>query len=194
MSTDTRTADDGARGAAILARRCRSDGQPGRSSIMLVAATVLVLVGAVGLVLELVSPDGTTRGTPARQATARPRSKAAPNTSTPSTTSTTAPHGAAVVRTQGGVITVSVPAGGYLLRFTAQGPCWMRAQRSDNTAVDTTTLHAGDSRELAESGPLTVRLGNPGVLDVAVDGQVLALPLQNGAAVDLHLVPPGSPT
>ncbi len=67
----------------------------------------------------------------------------------------------------------------------------MRDQRPDSTVVDTTTLHAGDSRELAESGPLTVRLGNPGVVDVAVDGQVLALPVQNGAAVDLHFVPAG---
>ena len=67
----------------------------------------------------------------------------------------------------------------------------MRAQRPDSTVVDTTTLHMGDSRELAASGPLTVRLGNPGVVDVAVDEQVLALPVQNGAAVDLKFAPVG---
>lgn len=188
-----RRGDPAARFRPMRPRRNRGWRRPiAPRPAVFVAATVLVLVGAVGLVLVLVSSDGTTNGTPARQA-GRPRSKAAPHPSSTSTTSTTAPRGAVVVGTQAGVITVSVPAGGYRLKLTAHGPCWMRAQRSDNTVVATTTLHAGDSRELAESGALTVRLGNPTVVDVAVDGQVLALPLPNGAAVDLHLVPPGSP-
>jgi RodZ C-terminal domain len=175
-------------------RSGRRSGWPppvGSKRALLIAAAALVLA-VVGLVIAGIPPERSRDGTPARHAGSRPRSRTAPTTAP--TTSTTTPPGAAVVGAQGGVITISVPLVAYRLTFTAHGSCWMRAELPDNTVVDTTTLQSGDSRELAESGPLTVRLGNPGVVDVAVDGQVLVLPVQNGVAVDLHFAPPGSPT
>jgi len=40
---------------------------------------------------------------------------------------------------------------------------------------------------------MTLRLGNPGGVDVTVDGQLLALPLPGGSAVDVKFTPPGAP-
>jgi hypothetical protein len=185
-----RTAEPATR--SFRPRRRRSWRPPAAPRPAVLVTTALVLVVAVGLVLALVLPDDSKGGNPAQRATARARSKAAASTSTSSTTSTTLPR-AAVVGTQGGGVTVSVPAATYTVTLTARGSCWMRAERPDNTVVDTTTLRAGDSRDIPGSGPLTVRLGNPAVVDVAVDGQPLALPPPHGP-VDLHLAPPGSPT
>jgi hypothetical protein len=163
--------------------------RPAPPSRALVAAlTALVLVGGIGLVLALVS-SGPDRSTSERRT--RPRAEPKPTTSSTSTTSSTLPR-AAVLGSDGGAVTISVPAADYVVRLTAHGSCWMRVQRPDDTVLDTTTLRNGDVREVAGSGPLTVRLGNPGVVDLAVDGEVLTLPARPGAPVDVRLVPPGA--
>lgn len=189
----SRTSTSAARafGSIRSGRRSRWSSPLASKPVLLVAATALVLAAVVGLMNEAISSQGGTDGTPAHEATSRPGSRAPTTASTTTSTSTTAPPSAAILRAQGGVITISVPVGAYRLTLTAHGSCWVRAQRPDGTVVDTTTLHTGDSRELAASGPLTIRLGNPGVVDVAVDAHVLALPVQNGAAVDLKFAPAG---
>jgi cytoskeletal protein RodZ len=156
-------------------------------SVFVAGAAVVTGLAVLAVVLAVNSAHDTGR---AKQnaASSRPPGSS-PATSSTSTSSTTLALPVGVLSADGSTVSVSLPAGPYELTLKARAACWMRAQRADNTVVETTTLRAGDTHQLTESGPLTVRLGNPGAVDVAINGQALALPVRTGAAVDLQLNP-----
>jgi hypothetical protein len=110
------------------------------------------------------------------------------STSTSTTTTTVAPALTVGPLTRG-TVTVSMPAGAYTVTVAARGACWMQAEGADKTVLVTTTLQSGDSKAIPGSGPMTLRLGNPGMVDVQVNGQALALPTSGGAAMDVQLNP-----
>jgi RodZ C-terminal domain len=171
---------------ATRSRRSRSGVPP----VVLVVLSLVVVVAGVVLVAGLVGDGG--GDTAAEQPTTGTRADA--TSSSTSTTTTTTRPAATVVGQQGSTITVAVPSAPYTVMLNARAACWMRAEGPDGQEIETTTLEAGAAHPIAATGPMTLRLGNPGAVDVAVDGQALALPLPKGSAVDVKFVPPGSPT
>ena len=152
---------------------------------MLIAAGAVVVLALVGLAVGLglgSSGGGQTRNE------ARARTHASSTTTSSTTTTTVAPV-AAITATSGGTVTISVPVSPYQVSVAARSACWMQAVRTDKTVVVTTTLQTGDSKQLTESGALTVRLGNPGGVDVSINGQPMALPASGGATMVLQLNP-----
>ena len=158
----------------------------GRSVLVAVAVVVAgVAIYAIAAGWDTTSPRDESTGTgtePSRRSTT--------TTSSSTTTTTTAPPAIAIVSTVGNTVTISVPAGPYQLRVAARDTCWILIERPDGSVVETTTLEPEDSRELEETGPLTVHLGNPGGVDIAVNAQPLTRPPSNGEAMELQLTPP----
>src|SRR5437667_221872 len=69
-------------------------------------------------------------------------------TSTSSSTTTTVTPTPTVGPLDHGTVTVGLPAGAYTVTVAARGACWMQAERPDRTVVVSSTLQAGDSREI----------------------------------------------
>jgi RodZ C-terminal domain len=157
----------------------------GRAVLVALAVVVAgVAIYAIAAGWDTNNPRGESKRTGSDQT----RSSTATTAST-STTTTTAPPAVAIVGTNGGTVNISVPAGPYKVTIAARSSCWLLVERPDGTTVETTTLQADDSRDYEESGPLTVRLGNPGGVDVAINGQPLSLPASNGNAMNLEIAP-----
>jgi hypothetical protein len=162
-------------------------GRPGiNGRWLLIGGGVVVVLAAVGLAVGLgVGSDGGSDST--RQARSQ---KPKPSTTTaPPTTTTTVAPAASITGTQGSTVTISVPASPYQVTIAARSACWVQAVQADQTVVFTMTLQSGDSKDLTQSGPLTVRLGNPGGVDVSVNGQAMALPASGGSVMKLQLNP-----
>jgi hypothetical protein len=162
-------------------------------SLHISGQAVLIGVGVVvaGVALYALAAGWDAGSTGDRDGEARsgaPRRSTTTSSST-TTTSTTVPPTVAITGTDGATVAVSVPAGPYRLRVTARDSCWILIERPDGTVVETTTLEPEDSRELEESGPLTVQLGNPGGVDVVINDQPLALPPSNGNSMELQITP-----
>jgi hypothetical protein len=156
--------------------------------LSLTAAAVLLLVaGALGAVAQVVG-----RGDPvdAPSGGSSSSAAAAPTTTTttrPPTTSTTRAFATAVV-TGEDTIAVSVPSGAYELSLAARDDCWIHVQPAGAEAEEA-TIEAGERRTFSASGPTTLRLGNPAVVDVSIDGRALTLPLEDGDPVDIEFAP-----
>jgi hypothetical protein len=154
----------------------------------------LVIGGAVVVVLALVGVAvalglGSDTGSDGKHEAVSPKHSSTTTTDPPSTTTTTVPPAASITGTEGGTVTISVPASPYQVTIAARSDCWMQAVQADQTVVVTTTLQAGESKDLTQSGPLTIRLGNPGGVDVSVNGQAMTLPASGGSAMKLQLNP-----
>lgn len=173
---------------ATRATRGRSPRRVG-SQVALVVLSLVVVVGAVVLVAGLVGGGGNDKT--AGHDTTGTRVEA-PSSSSSTTTTTTAPP-ATVVGRQGSTITVAVPSARYTVVLNARASCWVRVEDANQQVIDTTTLAKGAAYPIAGNGPMTLRLGNPGGVDVTVNGQLLALPLPGGSAVDVKFTPPGTP-
>jgi hypothetical protein len=162
---------------------------PALARVVTGGALLLLLLGVVGTVAEMLGDDGgdsaAERARPGRSPTT---DSGAPVTSTTtSTTSTTRPV-AAVTAVAGDRITVSVPAGRYVVTLTARDRCWLRAER-DGAPVEEAIVNAGDRRDFTSEGAFTLRLGNPAAVMVAVDGEALGFPVAGGTPMDLDFVP-----
>ncbi len=179
----------GEMGAATAAGASRSRDR----SVPITGRTVLVAVAVVvaGVAIYTIAAGWDTSN-PSGESTGPGTDQTRSSTTTTvasSTTTTTTPPEVAIVGTNGGTVNISVPAAPYTITIAARSSCWIQVERPDGTNVETTTLGAGDSREYEESGPLTVRLGNPGGVDVSINGQPLTLPPSNGNAMVLEIAP-----
>ena len=174
-------------GASRSSRRARE------RSLHITGRTVLVAVAVVvaGVALYAIAAGwdaGSTRDGTDDSRSEEPR-RSTTTTASSTTTTTTTPPAVAITGTDGGTVAISVPAGPYRLGITARDSCWILVERPDGTVVETTTLESEDSRELEETGPLTVQLGNPGGVDIVINDQPLTLPPGNGDSMELQITP-----
>ncbi len=154
---------------------------------LLIAGGSLVAVAAVVAVVLAVGLGDSSSDSSGKGAAGSGRRTS--TTSSTSTTTTTVAPAVTVGPLERGTVTVSMPAGPYQVTISARGACWMQAEGADKTVIATATLQAGETKQLPGSGPMTLRLGNPGVVDVLVNGAALALPASGGAAMDVQLTP-----
>lgn len=155
-----------------------------------VLVAVAVVVAGVAIFAIAAGWDTSSPRDESTDSSAQKPQKSTTTTASSSTTTTTAPPAIGIVNTDGNTVTVSVPSGPYKLSVAARGACWILIERPDGTVVETATLEPDDSREIEETGPLTVHLGNPGGVDVAINAQPLTLPPGTGDAMALQLTPP----
>jgi cytoskeletal protein RodZ len=192
LATSGENAPPGEMGGGTATRPVRSRGS--RRSVRITGRGVLVAVGvlAAGIAVYALAAGWDTTNARDESGGANAGKQARTSTTTASSTTTTttaAPAVPAIVGTQGGTVTISVPAGPYRLSLTARDSCWILVERPDGTVVTTTTLGGGESREVDESGPLSVQLGNPAAVDLVIDDHPLTLPASNGGATKLDIVP-----
>jgi hypothetical protein len=147
----------------------------------------LVAIAAIGAVVLASGVGDSSSGSGGGQRAATRRTST--STSSTSTTTTTVAPAVTVGPLQQGTVAVSMPAGPYQVAVTARGACWMQAQGPDKTVIATSTLQAGETKQIPGSGAMTLRLGNPGNVDVQLNGTALALPPTGGAAMDVQLNP-----
>ncbi|MCU1491884.1 MAG: hypothetical protein JWM85_3289 [Acidimicrobiaceae bacterium] len=96
------------------------------------------------------------------------------------------------------LVTYSAPGQAFTVTFTAQTPCWVGAQKTQNASGPwdwmaepgmsngpvTATYHA--------TGPVVIRLGAPKAVQVTVNGLPVALPAGNVQPYDIAFVGSGS--
>lgn len=185
VATSGSNAPPGEMGGGTSLPRPRALHISGRAA--LIAAGVVV----AGVALYAISAgwDSGTAGEGTENAGTVPPRRSTTTTAPSTTTTTTPPPGVAITGSDGATVAISVPAGPYRLGVTARDSCWILVERPDGTVVETTTLEAEDSRELEETGPLTVQLGNPGGVDVVINDQPLVLPPGTGGVMELQITP-----
>jgi hypothetical protein len=145
-------------------------------------AGVVVIAAVAGVVVSLAG-HGSGRPSPAHVA-ARP----APTTTTtppapPTTTATSVP--VQLVATAPDQATYRVRSGAHIT-LSATGRCWVEIRRGTaaGAVVFSGTLVAGQTQGVA--GSAWVRLGNPAVVTVTVDGTSLSPPGLSGSPYDLE--------
>ena len=148
----------------------------------------LLAVAAVAALVLTVGQNDSSGGSGDNRQAGEKHPSTSTSTSTSTTTTTVAPALTVGPLTRG-TVTVSMPAGAYTVTVAARGACWMEAQAADKTVLLTTTLQSGDSKAIPGSGPMTLRLGNPGMVDVQVNAEALMLPASGGAAMNVQLNP-----
>lgn len=72
----------------------------------------------------------------------------------------------------------------FMVTFIARGIVWMNMQADDGTIVDI-TLRDGEQYRASAARTLTVRLGNPALVDIEYNGQHVPLPGKPGIPLDL---------
>jgi hypothetical protein len=95
----------------------------------------------------------------------------------------------------GSVVTYSVPSSSYTLTLSASsaGACWVGVQQSSSGPyLWMDTLSPGATTTYKATGPIFVRIGNPKVLSVAVNGQSVGLPSGRTLVYDVALTPANS--
>jgi Domain of unknown function (DUF4115) len=166
-------------------------GDGGRKSVVgLVLAAAAICVAVVAIGVTVVGLPG--QGSPGVPAAAR---SSAPTTAHPHTTTTSAPartttttsppvKPAVLVSSQNGTATYQLRSASASIVVTASGPCWLevRANSPLGQIVYEGTLEAGGRSTV--TGPAWIRLGNPPVVAVKVNGTPMTVP---GAQVGLPL-------
>ncbi|MGZ4734470.1 MAG: DUF4115 domain-containing protein [Acidimicrobiia bacterium] len=187
----TSTSADEATGVPLAApgrtRARRRVSLPRARGPVLVGAFVVAGLAVLIVAVAVGSVNDGGRSPSDRQSSRPPRSS--PTTGSTATTTTTVAPPTAVPSADGRTVSVALAAGPYVATLHARGTCWMQVRRADSSVVETTTLHAGDLHQVTQSGPVTVRLGNPGVVDFAINSQALTLPASKGSAIDVQLNP-----
>jgi len=152
-------------------RRSFTPGGRATRNVWAVAAVVAVLAVVVGVAVAL-APSHHTASPPARD-----RHVASHRHAThPHTTVTTPPQVKATTST---AITASysAPTTGYTIGLAANGLCWVEAtETSTGTVVWTGTLQTGQTKAIAASGNLVVRLGAANDVAVTLNGVPVVLP------------------
>lgn len=181
---------------------------PGRENTMRRAATgaaAAVVVGALAVGgYEIAASRGpsahnnaptatTTNSTPAKSGTS-----GAPGTTTPKSqhTGTSQPSNMLEPKTQSSaLVTYSVPATTYTLTLSADasGACWVGVEQSANGPyLWMDTLAPGATATYQATGAIFVRIGNPRVLTLAVNGEKVDLPNGRTQVYNASLVPASS--
>lgn len=149
--------------------------RPGRAAVVIAA---LLVTGAAAALVVTTSGGSRPRATPPPAYRARPPAAAAPATVPP-------PSEVRLLSTSSGQATYWV-AGPPATTLVASGRCWVEARSGGATGsiVFQGVLSSGQRQVL--SGPLWLRLGNPGAVSVQVNGTVLQPPgLAAGQPYDL---------
>jgi hypothetical protein len=157
--------------------------------LVLAAAAICVAVVAIGVTVVGL-PGQSSPGVPAAARSSAPTTTAHPHTTTtsvpPRTTTTTAPPAkpAVLVSSQNGTATYQLRSASASIVVSATGPCWLevRANSPLGQIVYEGTLEAGGRSTV--TGPAWIRLGNPPVVAVKVNGTPMTVP---GAQVGLPL-------
>jgi hypothetical protein len=143
-----------------------------------------MVAGLVGFVL---AQNGGSHGRPRPPATqAAPPKPTNPATTAPTTPTTTAPP-AALVATSTGTSTYRVGASAIITFRANNGTCWVEIRQAGPSGPVTFTgdILAGQSRAI--SSPVWVRLGNPGVMAITVNGTSISPPgMAPGEPYDLQ--------
>jgi hypothetical protein len=148
------------------------------------------LIGVAGLLMvTLVSGD---RSDPQDGSTTAPTTPQPPPASAPTTapvpTTATVSVAEPVAFDAGQAV---YPADSSVsLLIVARGPCWVGVQDADGTDGVQVTLEAGDQQVIEGDTPLRVRLGNPTVVEVVIDGTPARVPATEGQPFDLVLGDP----
>lgn len=104
---------------------------------------------------------------------------------TPST-DTTVPEPLLPVATTGDAVTFDVPIP-FSLDLAAAAATWVRVQATSGDVLYEGTLAPGDTTSVPVSGPVQVRVGNPGGLLATADGHLLDHPRPPGEPLTLTL-------
>lgn len=181
---------------------------PGRENTMRRAATgaaAAVVVGALAVGgYEIAASRGpsthnnpptatTTNSTPAKSGTS-----GTPGTTTPKSqhTGTSQPSNMLEPKTQSSaLVTYSVPATTYTLTLSADasGACWVGVEQSANGPyLWMDTLAPGATTTYQATGAIFVRIGNPRVLTLAVNGEKVDLPNGRTQVYNASLIPASS--
>jgi hypothetical protein len=151
-----------------------------------VAAAALVIVAAVvGLTLAGAFGSHGRRPAPSSHTTSPPPTTAAPVASAPTSPTTAAPT-AMLVASSAGSSTYRVDASATITFRAGTGTCWVEIRQSGRygPVMFSGDLLAGQSR--AVNGPIWVRLGNPSVITVTVNGAPISPPgMTTGEPYDL---------
>ncbi len=95
-----------------------------------------------------------------------------------------------------GLAVYNVPLRSYYVTVVTSGPCWVEEQSGPNTTVLwQRVMQAGNRRTMQITGTLWLRLGNPPLAAVTLNGRPLSFPSAGGVPVDLYLKgirPPGA--
>jgi hypothetical protein len=157
-------------------------GPGGRKSVLglvLAAAAICVAVVAIGVTV-LGLPGQGSPSQPTAAGSGPPSSAAHSPTTTsagPKTTTTTAiAKPAVLVSTQNGTATYQLSSASASIVVSASGPCWLevRANSPLGQIVYEGTLEAGV--RFSVTGPAWIRLGNPPVVAVKVNGTPMTVP------------------
>ncbi|HUY05699.1 MAG TPA: hypothetical protein VMU99_00360 [Acidimicrobiales bacterium] len=157
-------------------------GKPPRAAAVLLV--LVVFAGGVAYYLHSRSKSGALT-VPTTSTTIRTPPRATANTaSKPSSTATR------LVASTVSSATYSAPAGSYLIKVDATGPCWVgfkhRATQSRWLAMSTIGESGVNSVDLSTSGHLVIVIGNPPNLkEITVNGAVLGLPKLQAAGFDV---------
>ena len=150
-----------------------------KSFVGLVLAAAAICVAVVAIGVTVLGLPG--QGSPSGQIAAKPPSSAAHSPTTtagPKVTTTTAPPAkpAVLVSTQNGTATYELSSASASIVVSASGPCWLevRANSPLGQIVYEGTLEAGV--RFSVTGPAWIRLGNPPVVAVKVNGTPMTVP------------------
>ncbi|MDA8295127.1 MAG: DUF4115 domain-containing protein [Actinomycetota bacterium] len=184
---------------------------PGREHLARRAATgaaAAVVAGALAVggyeLASSRSPSSPSQGSSSAASTSlAPRSggSAPPHRAHPSTTTTAAPaptrhthkSGLQPTSVSSAVVSYTVPSSSYTLTVTASaaGACWVGVQPSANASsyLWMDTLAPGATASYKATGTVAVRVGNPRVLSLRVNGQKVNLPPGRVQVYDVVLSP-----
>lgn len=185
---------------------------PGRDHLARRAATgaaAAVVVGALAVggyeLASSRSPSSPSQGSASAASTTSPAPRsggaAAQHRAHASTTTTTAPapsthahkSGLQPTSVSAAVVSYTVPSSSYTVTVTAStaGACWVGVQPSANAAsyLWMDTLAPGATASYKATGTVAVRVGNPGVLSLQVNGQKVNLPPGRSQVYDVVLSP-----
>jgi hypothetical protein len=149
------------------------------------AAGVLIVAVVIGFTLAG-APGSHGRHPASGPTTTAPAQAVAPVAPAP-TSPTTMPATALLVASSAGSSTYRVDASATITFRAGNGSCWVEIRQSgpDGPVMFTGDLTAGQSRDM--NGPVWVRLGNPGVIAITVNGTSISPPgMTAGQPYDLQ--------
>lgn len=159
--------------------------RPRRWVAVAAAAAVLIVAGVVGFTLAG-GPGSHGRRPALSSHTTAPR-QATPPVASARTSPTTAPVTAILVASSVGSSTYRVDASATITFRAGDGACWVQIRQTGpyGPVLFTGDLLAGQTRDV--NGPIWVRLGNPRVIAVTVNGTSISPPgMTGGKPYDLQ--------
>lgn len=159
-------------------------------AVVLVAAVVVVLGIAAAIALTGHSTPGAKGGS--RATGSRTSGSSAPGRK-PTTTTTTLPTRYSPADATTTAATYTTPGPTFAMTFTAtSGSCWVQVTDASGKTVFAASVAAGTSQTVTGSGPTTVDLGAPTVVQVALDHAPVELPAGYRAPFTMTFAPAGT--